>query len=363
MRLPTLLLAAAALLAPAAVAQKNAGKITLTDGSVLKDVEVVSEGLQDVEYKAGGRKATVASERVLRVEFGRKPKDVDQGDAAAKDEDYFDAIAQLQNYAQTADGKPDKAYPWAAAYARYRVVELYAILGEVGELAKAADQVVAKHPDSRYAPLAFVSKAQAQLDGGDAAGAKATAEAFGQFVEAKGLAGRWPLEQRLWAALTSGDTGKKLQDSLDGVVRSSSEYPTVKSRAEVGLGEALFSAKKFDEAESVFRAVTTAGRADARTLAAAWTGLGDCIYGRASSAAAEAKPALLREALKAYMRPVVVYPDESLFVSKAAFYAGRCFQELGDSESIDRAKRLYVFVITNFSGSKWEREARQFYGR
>ncbi len=177
----------------------------------------------------------------------------------------------------------------------------------------------------------------------------------------KQLTGRWVVEQKLWAALTSGETGKKLQDALAAVAADAAEFPSVRNRAEVAIAESLLGGKKIAEAEKVFRDVVKESKADARTMAAAWTGLGDALYARAGNASAEEKPAMLKEALKAYMRPVVVYPDESAYVSKAAFLAGRCYQELGDTESMDRSRKLFTFVITTFKGSRWEREARAFY--
>jgi hypothetical protein len=372
MRTTTITFAALAALtfAGAADAQdRNADKIYLTDGSVLKDVGVINEGLQDVEYRSGrNNKATVAAERVLRIEYGHKPKLVDQADAAALQEEYLDALSQMQNYVAETDEKPDKRFPWAAAYARYRIVEINGIIGDLESLSMAADDVVAKHTTTRFAPLAFVAKAQAYLDAGNVAKAKAAAESFGRFVSDKALTGRWPVEQRLWAALTSGETGKKLEDTLIAVSTDAAEYPSVRNRAEVSIAESLLAGKKHVEAEKLLTTIVADAKADTRTLAAAWTGLGDCLYGRATAMnapeQAEERARLLKDALKAYLRPVVVYPDESVYVAKAAFYAARCYQQLeADPATADRAKRLLAFVINNFKGTQWEREARQFYGK
>ncbi|MEZ6014629.1 MAG: tetratricopeptide repeat protein [Planctomycetota bacterium] len=370
MRTSTLILAAAAtfgLAAPVRAQDKNTDKIYLTDGSVMKDVGIVNDGIQEVEYRSGRSKSTVPSERVLRIEYGAKPKTVDLADSDADQDEYIDAVAEMGNYLSETEKKPDKKFPWAAAYARYRLVELNGILGNIEGLGKAADELISKHPDSRYAPLAFVAKAQAMLDAGNAGGAKAAAEAFGRFVQDKGLIGRWPVEQRLWAALASGNTGKKLQEALMGVSTDAAEYPSVRNRAEVSIAESLYGGKDFAGAEKIFNAIVKEAKADARTMAAAWTGLGDCLYTKAGAAPDDQKVAQLRDSLKAYLRTVVVYPDESLYVAKAAFQAGRCYQEIAragnDTEATDRAKRLFSFVITNFPGSKWEREARDFYGR
>lgn len=363
MRTSTLLLVAPAVFAGVATAQdeRNTDKIYLTDGSVLKDVGVTTDGVLEVEYRSGRNKTTVPSERVLRIEFGAKPRIVDQADGFALQEEYLDAITEMQNYLGEVEEKPDKRFPWAAAYARYRLIELNGVIGELDALGAAADELIAKHPDSRFAPLAFVAKAQALSDAGNAAGAKAAADAFGKFVGDKQLTGRWVVEQNLWAALTSGESGKKQQDALAAVAADAAEFPSVRNRAEVAIAESLLGSKKVAEAEKVFRDVVKESKADTRTMAAAWTGLGDTLYARAGAAAAEEKPAIYKEALKAYMRPVVVYPDESAYVSKAAFFAGRCYQELGDTESMDRSRKLYKFVINTFPGSRWDREARSFY--
>jgi len=368
MRTSTLFVAATAVLTLATGVRgqdpgKDTDKIYLTDGGVVKDVGVTTEGVNEVEYRNGRNKATVKAEDVLRIEYGRKPKSVDQADTYAEQEGYVDAIAEMETYLGSVDGKPDKRYPWAAAYAQYRLVELNAIIGDLPALSAAADSVANKHGDSRYAPLAFVAKAQALLDAGKAAEAKAAVEGFGRFIEAKSLTGRWSVEQKLWSALTSGKTGKELEADLKAVGVDAAEYPSVRNRAEVAIGEALLGTKKVAEAEKVFREILRESKADSRTLAAAWTGLGDCLRTRGEAAEAADQPPLFREALIAYMRPVVVYPDEALYVAKAAFYAGRCYQLLGGPESIDRAKRLWRHVVVNFPRSRWEREARDFYAK
>jgi TolA-binding protein len=219
--------------------------------------------------------------------------------------------------------------------------------------------VIKRHADSRYAPLAFVAKAQALVDRDDKAAAKGVATQLGSYLQDKGLAGRWELEQRYWAAVTSGETGKKLQDALAAVSSAAGEYPSVYAQAEVAIAESLLAGGKADEAEKIFRSVSNAAQATSRTMAAAWTGLGDCLWGKADKASGDDKNALLREAITAYMRPVVMYPNQGAYVARAAFYAGRSFQMIGGDESRDRARRLYREVIFKFPGTRWDREARE----
>ena len=47
-------------------------------------------------------------------------------------------------------------------------------------------------------------------------------------------------------------------------------------------------------------------------------------------------------------------------VAKAAFFAGRCFQEVGGEDSRDRSSRLFRFVMRNFPNARWAQEAREY---
>jgi hypothetical protein len=133
--------------------------------------------------------------------------------------------------------------------------------------------------------------------------------------------------------------------------------------ADVAVAESLLLREDgLAEAEKMFKAVTADPKADERTLAGAWSGLGDCIYRRAVQRKAEGKEADkdLRDALKAYMRVVVVYEYEFRYVPHAMLFAGRSFDALGDEESKDRAQRLYRQILITYKGSKEANEAKAF---
>jgi hypothetical protein len=61
------------------------------------------------------------------------------------------------------------------------------------------------------------------------------------------------------------------------------------------------------------------------------------------------------------MRVLVLYRDQTRYLSGALYWAGRSFDLIGDEESSDRAQRLYRKVIRNHKGSRWAEEARAFY--
>ena len=103
-------------------------------------------------------------------------------------------------------------------------------------------------------------------------------------------------------------------------------------------------------------------KADARTMAGAYSGLGDCLYQEAAVLIKENKDAeaVLQEALLSFLRVVVSYKDQTFYVPKAMFYAGRVF-DLSDAEDgKDYAQRMYREVMRQFRGSNWADEAKSF---
>lgn len=343
-------------------------RIYKADGSILDDVDVISETVEKVVYKPekGRGELDVASELVLRVEFTDMPEDVAAAEVDAKNDALLGAISGFQTYLGGIDPeKGDRKHPWAPAYARFRLVEIHERRNVLADMVAAVDELIAAQPDSRYVPIAVIKKFETQMLSNEAAAARATAEAFGTMVTDMGLSQRWQYEQRLRMIISdpaqSGTTGEK---ALQRLSSDAAVFPTVSNRADVATAESMLSRSAFDEAEEMFRGVTESPNADDRTLAAAWTGLGDCLYRRAEAKASggdtEGAKALFGEAQRAFMRVVVLYRNELAFVPKSAFYAGRCIQEIGGEMAADQSNRLFNFVTRNFRGSRWADSARQF---
>ena len=373
MRTPILLAAlpAAMCLAPRA----DADTIYLTNGKTISGVDIQSELLDLVTYKEGRQRSDVPSDEVLAIEYARKPKLLDRAETALAAENYEAAARDLEEYITGVLSKPPRRHPWAPAYAMFRLVELYEALQEVDLMVKAADNLIANAGDSRYAPLAYLKKADGLFESGKASKAKATLNDFGVLVSQQGLGARWELERDLRGLLyDEGIRGQARVDKLKMLsTRAGVRHPVVRNRAEVALGETLFAlaraaktdkqrAQYYTAAEKVFADVAADPKADTRTLAAAFVGLGDCLYQRGAGMAPEdeKRAEILRQALFAYMRVVVVYKQELRYVPKAMFYAGRTFDIMGDEQGKERAQIVYSRVIRTFRRTKWADEARGF---
>ena len=150
-----------------------------------------------------------------------------------------------------------------------------------------------------------------------------------------------------------------------------SDYPTVRNRARVAEGESHLNevAQERDrdirmrsvaKARELFEKILEDYKADAETLAGVFTGLGDCLYLEALAKGKD--PALLKQSLMNFLRVVVLYKDQTRYLPKAEFFAGRCLELLGaatgDADFKARAERLYRTVIREFPGSQWASEAK-----
>ncbi|MCA9002074.1 MAG: tetratricopeptide repeat protein [Planctomycetes bacterium] len=343
-----------------------ADRIFTTDGATIDDVTIVSEGLDEVEYKtsSGKSKKTIGSHEVLSIVFEKMPPQLDSAEAAIADELMLDAVNDLEEFLSRFADKPPRTYPWAVPYAMFRLVQVYQIAGDYPSVVTAADRVLASAADSRYAILAHLSKIEALNLMGDAGQLKAAVDAFSAFVAEKSLPARWRLEAELRGVLFDPALkGSKRRDKLNDVVAAAGkDAPVVKNRALVAIGESFLNERNPGEAEKVFEKVVADPKADDFTLAGAYTGLGDCLYQRAEKKKAEGEDTIedFKSAALAYMRVVVVYGDEIQYAPKAMFYAGRSFQEMGSDEDERRAQQIYNKLIRNFPNSKSAKEAKSF---
>ena len=359
--------AALSFLHVAAVAMPD--RIYQSDGSILEDVTIVTEGLTTVTYKPSDSKkeSTVDSELVLSVEFANKPEEVSMADVSASDEGFGSALAGMQDYLANLGGKKDKKFPWGPSYARFRIVELTALMNDLGAMTTAVDDIVTNDPESRYVPLAMISKIDRLIANGDMAGATEASTTFKNLVTDKGLSQRWKFEQQLLALRAdASQKGEGLEKALLQLSKSAKVFPTVTNAADVAAAESMLSRSEFQSAEELFEGVTEDPSADNSTLAAAWTGLGDCLYRRAEAkvgADDEGAKALFGEAQRAFMRTVVNYRFEYVHVAKSAFYAGRCFQLIEGEGAKENSNKLFFYVMRNFKGSKWADSARDFQKR
>lgn len=343
-----------------------ADTIFKTDGTAIEECTVVTEGVNEVTYKLGKKEKTVASDEVLRVEFVKVPAEIDRALAAIKEQQLLAAVDDLILYHEGISAGKKERREWAPPYALGLLVDQFKTMGETEQVLKYTDILIKDHPESRYVPYAYLTRAQVLFEKGEAGKAKAAIESFAGVVDEKQLSKRWQLESDLGLVLyDTGLDGAERRERL--VIVSSnagSEFPTVRNRADVAEGESLLADKQFADAEKIFERIAKGTGSDNSTRAAAFCGLGDCLFQKASSqgAGSDEQRATLKSALMSYLRVAINYKNETRYVSKALFFAARSFDLMGEDQSAN-AQKLYLRVIRNYGESQWAKESKSFVKR
>ena len=348
----------------------SADRIYLVSGDPIEDCNIVAETMTEVTYKDSKRnEKSVPAADVLSIDYVRVPNLVQRADTALVEDDLSLAFELFNEYLTGhLEDRPEKRQLWAPAYAANKIIDLNEITGDLKGTVKAASVLIEKFPDSRYVPSAYMTMATAMADMQDEAGAKSTLDKLEKLILSNDLSKRWSLECRLFKILVDSTLrGEQRRDALSAIeTDAGGEYPTVRNRATVALGEShLLDAgptgkggeASLAKARSLFEDVIADPSADDETLAGAFTGLGDCQF---QVAVASRNAEDINVSLMTFLRVVVLYRDEVRYAPKAMFYAGRCFNLLGSDDDNERANKLYNRVIRNHDGTTWAKEARDF---
>ncbi|MEM7310186.1 MAG: hypothetical protein AAF682_26160 [Planctomycetota bacterium] len=343
-----------------------ADTIHRTDGKVLEDITIVEEKLVEVVYKKGSNQRSVASDEILRVEFAKKPRLVDEADQALIDGDVFGALDLFDLYVDGQINKPNERRKWAPAYAAQRAIEICQVLDDVAGVVKRSDRLITNFADSRYVPSAYLAKAGAQSRQGKGSAAQSTLEALNQLVQSQSLSRRWALEAQLGLILTDESMGGDAKrDKLEEVVSDAgSLFPTVASRAQVSIGEtyldeidAASQGKRegiAEQAQDIFGRIVKDQKADSETLAAAYAGLGTALF---HIGAIRRDTKVTHESLMNFLRVIVLYKDHSRYVSQSMFFAMLIFKQ---TEDVDRFREMKWKLQQRYPQSTWAEQANDY---
>lgn len=338
-----------------------ADEILLTNGERIEDVTIVKEGITLVTYSRDRVENTVPSSDVRGVGFERYPEDVDTALGFRREGDLYSALQYLDSYV---DGQikrlSERKFPWAPAFAAWTALELRMQLADLEEAKTAAQRVIDNFGDTRYAPHAYLIKADAERRTGYHGDAVDTLDALAELASSVSLSKRWELECRLSRIVTVGSRVPAERREVMAAIaqEAGSSHPVVRLRAETAQASSMLAeaegtvdANAADslraEAERLLTAVVADPVANEVTLAEAHTGLGDCGFYR--GAATEDREVLQQAALH-YLRVVTMHPTASEFVPKCLFYAMRCFQILGQrTRRADMAREL----LDLYPDSEW----------
>lgn len=341
----------------ALAAPQNGDQIVRMDGTILNVDRVLTETFTEVTYKRGSTEGKIPAEQVLEVVHSLTHRDVAEfSDAmeAKADADYAKAIAAFNSVLADKDLHEEPRHAWTKQHALFQIMNCYAATGNGDQVVAHADRLLQEVPDTFFYGEALEMKAQSLLDRGNAAGAEAAFQQLQADVKGKGLPERWEREAELGlAVLAKGGSPADKQRRLEALAeRNKDSYPSVASRARVEVGNAMVEAEQYKDAKARFQTIVDSGKADRDTLAAAWSGLGDCAY-NLGLREQEPKAAAVHfeEAALHYLRVAAAYPEVFRLVPRALCHAGMSMVRVGKRED---AFALANKLRRNYPSSEWK---------
>jgi hypothetical protein len=346
-------------------ASPAADTIRLVDGSVLENVTISSEGWKEVAYKDSKGDKTVPSETVLAVQYAKMPPQLDEAEGFILAEDLESAVDALDAFVEATTTKPPVQFKWAPAHAAWRAVQVRQRVADLEGARKAAKRILDSFPDSRYALLAYLAKAEAELALGQGAQAKETAAELATKATAQSLPKRWELESRMLQALADDKLKpESRRNELERVVNEARELPSVQARARVHVGETYLAEAAANignakglrsQAQAAFEGVLGSDVADRDALAGAYCGLGESLFLQGADANDKA---VLRDAVLNFLRVATLYREDGQTVARALFYAMRSFDLMLEP---GRKAEMRRELLGRFPLTTWATEAKKRY--
>ncbi len=319
-----------------ALASPQAGsgdQIVLLDGTVLAVDRVTGETYSEVTYRKGSQDAKKASDLVQEVRHSITHRDLSEYKDAqdAKEEgDFPKAIAAFNAVLKDTELLENPRFTWARQHALFQIMRCYASVGNTDQVAAHADRLLKEVPDTFFYGHALLMKAQALQDKGNVAGAEAAYQQLLADVKVKSLPERWSREAELGVAILSRGAAVEKQRKLEGLAeKNKDQFPSVANRARVEVGNAMVQAEQYKDGKARFQTIVDGGQAERETMAAAWSGLGDCAFNLGLREPDVAKlNGLFEEAALAYLRVAAYYSESFRLVPRALCFAGMSMDRL-----------------------------------
>lgn len=357
----TLLLAAAA---------PQEAELELTNGKVLTVRAIKSESYQEVVYttQSGGESRKDASE-VLEVRHDLSSKLLDEYAAAieAMDVGNFPKAAAILDGVLQDDRLMERTrYAWVKQHALFRKARCQFAMANAAGVSATVDQLLADVPETFFYAPAMMLKAQILAISGSDSDAKAVFDQLTADVAGKGLPERWSREAELGLALLDkGGDAKARERKLAGLAeKNADKFPTVASRANVEIGNVMVEAGDYDKAQLFFERIVKAGQADGTTMAAAYSGLGDCFYFRAVALEDGDKDERNHQYQRAalhHLRVITMYKDAVQLVPRSHYFAARALRQMNTSDTASQANQLASRLKRSYPKSAWwERLKREW---
>lgn len=351
-----------------AVAAPQEAELELTNGKILKVRSIKSESYQEVVYSTGsGGEGRKDSSEVLEVRHDLSSRLL--GDYAsaiqAMDEGKFAQAAAMFDDVLADDRLMERTrYAWVRQHALFRKARCQFAMADPNGVSATVDTLISAVPDTFFYAPALMLKAQILAIAGQDSQARSVFSELGDAVGSKGLPERWGREAELGLALLDrGGDAKARERKLAGLAeKNASKFPTVANRANVEIGNVMVETGEYDKAQLFFERIVKGGQADATTMAAAYSGLGDCFYLRVQGmedAPIEQRREQLQSAALHHLRVITMYKDAVDLVPRSHYFAAQSLRQMNLAETATQSNQLASRLKRLYPKSPWWERLRK----
>lgn len=354
---------------PAQKKSKDAGsdRITTQKGKVIRRLEILKEGFEEITYKKSGKESKIPTADVQKIEWGDLPDSWERAEVAAEKGDWEKAASLYQD---TANSTSRPAFGAAAGFKALQAL-LKTSSGDSSKAEQAATATqswISSNPDHREAPEAMEMLGKLHLLAAKPNEALTAFKALEAAVNSKNLPTTWLARARYGQGQALTDQGqfekaRQAYGSASATLRNQdlSKEPVAQAifvAAEVGKGETLMAEDKHDEALQYFRGMEMSATGNPALKTAASCGRAAALVEIGIAGKDHKKLRTAQDQLAKVSATDLLDGDSS---AKALYYLGKVIRALGKDEpdSSRKARRYFESVIHDYPDSPWALEAQR----
>lgn len=328
--------------ATSATAQSD--KITLHDGTVIKDAKVIEFTVRSLRYKRSGSTESVDSDQVAKIEL-KKFEDVYA--RGMNDADLMLTLAREQQKAKN-DVMAQLGYVGAA--------QRFFDQGSPSNAVNALNELQKNYKEGGTVPDVYRMKFEYYI--GSGAKGLSSALKVAKKYESDAIGGAWPtgfsVEGAFFQVLASQLSPADYQNKLRSVVaQARSVNPVVSNRANIELAHSLRRDKKTEEAKRIYDTIAKTERCDDSSRAGAYIGLGHLMADSGDKEQA-------RQALLMFLRVRLETREAWPSLQAEALYS--CIgaaRKWGGPEYLYIIGRCRSILSSEFPNSEWARQLKR----